>query len=152
MLVVIIILDLALMGGATYVLLDRIQTSGKPGSNSKVTEAPAAPAPPLPQQQAPVNAPPVPPPELPKTEIKRRILFSVRAAKARRVQIVGDFTQWKPESLSKGRNHIWSAVIPLSPGVYTYNYVINQKRKIKDPNNPHTTADGKSVLTVKGNQ
>ncbi len=142
-LAVIIIIDLAVMSGAAYVLLNRL-----PGDKSKpdikTVEVPALPKALEPDKTSPLSGPP-------KSEVKRRILFSVRVAKAKRVQITGDFTDWKPESLRRGKNNVWSIVMPLSPGVYAYNFIVNGKRKIKDPNNPRATPDGKSILTVKGN-
>jgi hypothetical protein len=77
---------------------------------------------------------------------KRRILFSLPRPNAKSVTIVGDFNNWQPDVMEKhGRK--WERVVLLEPGSYSYMFVVDKKR-IRDPNNK-TTADGKSVITVK---
>ena len=149
----IIATDLMVIGGASFVLMNRLQKVDIPASapeeNSSENRTQPVPmatpeAPSQPQALPPQAATPPP-------EIKRRILFKIKVPNAKEVQISGDFNDWKPEDLAQGDKHIWTLTIPISPGVYTYNYIIDGQRKVKDPNNPRATPDRKSILTVKGN-
>jgi hypothetical protein len=140
----IIAADLTVIGGASFVLMNRLQEANiaslptEAGTRRVAEEVPAA--------ERPVATPsPAPPPE-----IKHRILFQIKAPKARRVQIIGDFTDEMPQDMKKDNKKVWTITLSLSPGVYTYNYVIDGKRKIRDPNNVRATPDHKSILTVKG--
>ncbi len=136
MLTFIIAADLTVIGGASFVLMNRLQEANI--ASLPVREAAAAP--PSPPADLPVNPP----------EIKRHILFRIKVPKAKRVQIIGDFTDELPRDLAKNDQQTWTITLPISPGVYTYNYVINGQRKIRDPNNARATPDHKSILTVKG--
>jgi hypothetical protein len=78
----------------------------------------------------------------------RRIRFTYRNSKSKHVEIIGDFNKWQPQSLSKGKNFEWYATFPLRPGEYTYNFIVDGK-VIRDPNNPRTASEGRSLLTVK---
>lgn len=77
----------------------------------------------------------------------RRILFTYRNSKPRRVEIIGAFNNWTPEPLRRGANHVWSISIPLAPGDYTYAYLVDGN-VVRDPNNARTS-EGRSLLTVK---
>ena len=48
----------------------------------------------------------------------------------------------------------WTLLYTLPPGVYEYKFVINDKKWIADPRNPHTVPDGfdgvNSVVRVPG--
>ena len=142
----IIAVDLAVIGGASFVLMNRLQSVDFPQT---AAQKPASPRPdPLTVPATPAQ--PLPAPAAP-AEIKRRILFKIKIPNAKKVQIMGDFTDWKPQNLSEDDKKFWTVTIPISPGVYSYNYVIDGQRKVKDPNNPRATPDRKSILTVKGN-
>jgi 1,4-alpha-glucan branching enzyme len=75
-------------------------------------------------------------------------MFSFRHSKPSRVEIVGSFNNWEPVPLVKGENHTWSVSLSLTPGEYTYNFVADGK-VIRDPNNPRTAPEGRSLLVVK---
>lgn len=78
----------------------------------------------------------------------RRIRFSYRNSKPLRVEIIGDFNKWQPQAMTRGKNFEWYATFPLRPGEYTYNFIVDGK-VIRDPNNPRTASEGRSLLTVK---
>ncbi|HLD29452.1 MAG TPA: glycogen-binding domain-containing protein, partial [bacterium] len=65
---------------------------------------------------------------------KRNIGFSFRHSKAKKVQIIGDFNNWVPQPLKKGKNYIWKITLRLAPGEYAYNFVVDGK-PIRDPYN-----------------
>jgi hypothetical protein len=77
----------------------------------------------------------------------RNIMFSFRHSKPARVEVIGSFTNWDPRPLVKGKNHTWTASFPLAPGEYTYNFIVDG-RVIRDPNNPRTAPEGRSLLVV----
>ena len=53
--------------------------------------------------------------------------FSFRAPEASSVQLVGDFTQWQasPISLQKDADGVWRKVVPLSPGMHHYRFLVD---------------------------
>ncbi|MHB9154819.1 MAG: glycogen-binding domain-containing protein, partial [Endomicrobiales bacterium] len=64
----------------------------------------------------------------------RNMGFTYRNSRSRRVEIIGDFNEWVPESMAKGSDHQWSITLALPPGEYAYNFVVDGK-PIRDPNN-----------------
>jgi len=78
----------------------------------------------------------------------RSVLFTYRNSKPRAVELIGSFNNWTPQPLAKGKNFMWTAAVPLAPGEYTYNYLVDGKA-IRDPNNPRTATEGRSLLIVK---
>lgn len=78
----------------------------------------------------------------------RNILFSYRNSKPGRVEIIGSFNDWTPQPMRKGKNHTWTASFTLPPGDHTYNYIADGK-VLRDPNNPRTAPEGRSLLTIK---
>jgi hypothetical protein len=60
------------------------------------------------------------------------VYFSKTAAA---VSVVGSFNEWKEEVplQSRGDNGYWIAQIPVSPGEYTYSFLIDGKTRIADP-------------------
>jgi len=69
----------------------------------------------------------------------RSILFTVRAAGARYVQIAGDFTHWVPEELvpSVKAGGLWRKLYHLQPGIYKYKFIIDGEW-MTDPQNPRS--------------
>ena len=67
------------------------------------------------------------------------IRFHIHAPKAKTVQVVGDFNNWK---LSKGATLDtdgqggWFKVLHLKPGAYQYRFVVDGRWR-DDPNNPN---------------
>lgn len=141
----LLLADLFVMAGAVFVLADRYQLmKGRaagvtpPVSAEAPADAPAEPqAPAAPARAASAAAKGV-----------RHILFSYRNSKPARVEVVGSFNGWEPLALKKGKNHTWTVSVPLEPGDHTYNYLVDGKA-IRDPNNPRTAPEGRSLLTVK---
>lgn len=94
---------------------------------------------------APAPAPPPPPAAGPR---KRNVLFSYRSSRPQKVDLVGSFNDWSPAPMAKGENHTWSITLSLDPGEYTYNFLVDG-RPVRDPNNPRTAPEGRSLLVLK---
>jgi 1,4-alpha-glucan branching enzyme len=83
--------------------------------------------------------------------------FSIKAAGAATVMLVGDFTHWQknPISLRKGADGIWRVTVPLDPGEYHYRFLVDGEWR-DDPEcalrvpNPFGSQD--SVAVVRGAQ
>jgi len=67
------------------------------------------------------------------------VTFQIDSPQAKVVQIVGDFTKWKPVPLKK-KNGLWIINLELKPGKYRYFYLIDgtpyidpQKDVYEDP-------------------
>lgn len=88
---------------------------------------------------------PVPP--APEGEPKVNRTFSFRHPTATSVQLVGDFNQWTPQEFQKGADGRWTFSIPLAPGNYSYNLVVDGN-VIRDRNQRRTDEKGRSLLTV----
>jgi hypothetical protein len=68
--------------------------------------------------------------------------FQLEAPAASEVRLAGDFTDWQPtHSLSRSESGTWSVVIPLSPGVHEYAFVVDGRDWRPDPLAP-AVADG----------
>lgn len=67
---------------------------------------------------------------------KNYIYFPVKLevfeVKAREVEVMGDFTNWKPVKL-KNKNGLWKAKFYLKPGIYRYVYIIDQSSYFLEP-------------------
>jgi len=89
-------------------------------------------------------------PPKPPVIAKQQITFKIREARAKKVQIMGDFTDWKPVDLTPGNDKVWTYSLSLPAGEYRYNFLVDDSHAIKDPNNPKATSDGNnSILNVK---
>ncbi|OIO74712.1 MAG: hypothetical protein AUJ85_04950 [Elusimicrobia bacterium CG1_02_37_114] len=80
----------------------------------------------------------------------RNILFQYKSSKANKVAIIGDFNKWDPQPMTRGTDNLWKIAIRLSPGKYTYNYLVDG-RLILDPNNrnvPVSNARGFKSSTI----
>jgi len=67
--------------------------------------------------------------------------FVCRAPQAKRVQVAGDFNQWKPvdgesDMQPTGEPGVWQKEVPLRPGRYAYRLVVDG-RWMSDPANPY---------------
>jgi hypothetical protein len=70
------------------------------------------------------------------------VQFRLGAADAEQVALVGDFTEWQARhQLDEIAPGVWSIVIPLEPGVYEYQFVIDGEKWMVDPLAP-AVADG----------
>lgn len=66
----------------------------------------------------------------------RRVTFSLTAAAAEEVYLVGDFNGWdeKKHPMKKDKNGKWKKDIVIPPGMYEYKYIVDGKWQI-DPAN-----------------
>ncbi|MCB4757362.1 MAG: glycogen-binding domain-containing protein [Elusimicrobia bacterium] len=159
----IMLADIFVMGGAFFVMVDRYRlhtTITPPALSAGIPAKTFSPIQPEPAKKVPAATPFPDTAEQPaapsiaqkvldsKPGIPRRILFTYRNSKPKGVEIVGSFNNWKPLRMKKGANYIWSTMIPLEPGDYTYNYLVDGK-VVRDPNNPRTAPEGRSLITVK---
>lgn len=63
------------------------------------------------------------------------VQFRVEAPQAHDVAIAGTFTGWKPaDVLKETAPGVWTALIPLRPGVHDYAFVVDGKEWIPDAN------------------
>lgn len=63
------------------------------------------------------------------------VQFRLEAPEAQEVAIAGTFTGWKPaDVLKETAPGVWTALIPLRPGVHDYAFVVDGKEWIPDPN------------------
>lgn len=73
---------------------------------------------------------------------------------ASEVCVTGSFNNWEPSATPMKREEAgtWKVIILLHPGRYPYNFLINRKTRITDPENPLTEPDGfgghNSILVV----
>ncbi len=111
------------------------------GTGWPAAASPAAPATP---GRPPVRSP-APSPDPGAT---RNIRFTFRDSRPAKVELVGNFNNWTPEAMTKGDNFVWDVSVPLKPGEYTYNFLVDGKPS-RDPNNPRTAPEGRSLLVVK---
>ncbi len=171
-LLAVIFADIFIMLGATFILWDRVElaqahlpnlpVAAVPMQNPAASAAMQATQPALQSEVPsmgesafdpsglPAESPaslaasvPEPPPMA-----TRRIRFSYRNSIPSRVEIIGDFNKWQPQPMTRGKNFEWYVAIPLRPGEYTYNFIVDGK-VIRDPNNPRTASEGRSLLNVK---
>jgi len=87
----------------------------------------------------------------------KRIRFTIDAPGAKKVMLVGDFTNWearaRPMRRAKSAGSTFSATVSLAPGAYQYKFIVD-KHWLEDPKahesvpNPFGTQN--SVLRVSG--
>jgi hypothetical protein len=65
------------------------------------------------------------------------VQFRLEAPEASRVTLAGSFTDWQPlHDLHQTAPGVWSVMVPLTPGVYDYTFVIDGSDWIPDPHAP----------------
>lgn len=68
---------------------------------------------------------------------KLYVQFRLEAPGASTVAVSGSFTGWKPDyELTEVAPGVWSIMVPLSPGVYDYNFVVDGQQMVVDPYAP----------------
>jgi hypothetical protein len=89
----------------------------------------------------------------------QQVQFVLVAPGAKSVALVGDFNDWNSTAtpLAAVRaGGVWTITVPLPPGRYTYNFVVDGSRVMPDPAAPKAPADDfgtpASVVTVAGAQ
>jgi hypothetical protein len=85
----------------------------------------------------------------------QQVQFVLVAPAARSVALVGDFNDWNATPLVPVREGgVWTVTVPLAPGKYTYNFVVDGSRMMPDPAAPEAPADDfgspASIVTVAG--
>jgi hypothetical protein len=117
-----------------------------PAPHTPATVNPQATAAPSPSERAKEDM------EQPANAMPRNIGFVFRHSKARKVEIIGDFNGWAPKPMIKGKDFRWTISLPIPPGEYAYNFVVDGK-PIRDPNNQKVCDVGRgfpnSMLKVK---
>jgi hypothetical protein len=96
----------------------------------------------------------------PRTTQQPYVHFVFVAPNAKSVSVVGDFNDWKinetPLRPVQNTQGVWSVSVPLSPGRYTYTFVVDGETWVADPSAPPALEDDfgtpKSVVTVGGTQ
>ncbi|HVO32832.1 MAG TPA: hypothetical protein VMU17_02885 [Elusimicrobiota bacterium] len=80
------------------------------------------------------------------------VMFQYKNRWAQKVEIIGDFNDWKPERMLRDRSGMWLSVKDLPAGKFRYNFVVDGKKEIKDPWNknvdPDSRARGSSLVAV----
>ena len=65
------------------------------------------------------------------------VQFRLEAPQARQVSLAGTFTDWQPTlELRQTEPGVWSALVPLQPGVHDYVFVVDGSRWVPDPHAP----------------
>ncbi len=63
------------------------------------------------------------------------------------VYVTGSFTDWAPDPGSGAhvmslQGNVWTATVPLDPGVHLYKFIVDGSNWISDPDNPSCVDDG----------
>jgi hypothetical protein len=68
----------------------------------------------------------------------KQIEFTLKSPSARSVKLAGDFTNWEksPVDMMHLQDGVWSTVIPLAPGLYSYRFIVDGKW-CDDPHSNH---------------
>jgi hypothetical protein len=62
------------------------------------------------------------------------IQFRLDAPNAQQVSLAGDFTGWQPQyAMTRSDNGAWTIVVPMSPGVHEYAFIIDGEEWVADP-------------------
>ena len=65
------------------------------------------------------------------------VQFRLEAPEASRVTLAGSFNEWQPTyELREAAPGVWTALVPLDPGVYDYTFVVDGERWVPDPYAP----------------
>ena len=84
--------------------------------------------------QAGVSAPPV---AAAPSGQRIYVQFRLDAAEAQQVELAGSFTDWQPSyPLQRAADGVWTVVLPITPGVHDYSFVIDGERWVPDPYAP----------------
>lgn len=62
------------------------------------------------------------------------VQFRFEAADASNVELAGSFTDWQPSyELEETAPGVWSILVPLTPGVHDYTFIVDGERWVIDP-------------------
>jgi hypothetical protein len=63
--------------------------------------------------------------------------FRLEAPKAQTVAVAGDFNNWSPvHAMKRSEPGVWTIVIPLTPGVHDYSFIVDGEKWVPDPTAP----------------
>lgn len=77
-------------------------------------------------------------------QVKEGVVFSYYDPIAKSVQLVGDFSKWKPVEdlmVQEKENKIWKGIIHLEPGKHQYKFIVDGEWRIDPYNSKVTTSD-----------
>lgn len=93
----------------------------------------------------------------PKVQVIREVRIYFYYPNAARVAVTGDFNGWKKDGAPlkpTGKVGLWETTLRLSPGAYSYNFIVDGNFLLPDPNAPDQMPDGyggtNSILLIKG--
>ena len=70
------------------------------------------------------------------------VQFRLESPQAQQVALAGTFTGWQPTlQLEETEPGVWSALVPLKPGVHDYVFVVDGERWVPDPHAPQQVDD-----------
>jgi hypothetical protein len=77
-------------------------------------------------------------PNGPGPDAVKKVEFRLDQRSARSVKLAGDFTQWEkhPVEMMHCEDGVWSTVVPLSPGLYSYRFIVDGQW-CNDPRSGH---------------
>ena len=84
---------------------------------------------------------------------KQKVIFSIEAAEAKKVILMGDFNNWDPKThpMKKDGNGVWKKTLMLPPNKYEYKFLIDGDWK-EDPRNdqecPNCFGTVNSIFTL----
>lgn len=84
---------------------------------------------------------------------RRRVTFSMEAAGAREVFLMGDFNNWNPKShpMKSDQSGIWSKTVMLPAGTYEYKFLVDGNWQLDFRNNqtcPNCFGTQNSILNL----
>jgi 1,4-alpha-glucan branching enzyme len=87
---------------------------------------------------------------------KRNVTFKVRAPRAKKVQLAGEFNDWDPNihPMERDEDGFWKVRLRLAPGRYEYKLIVDGRwwediRKADSPLNPFGTRNRLLVVPQK---
>jgi hypothetical protein len=113
---------------ATLTAIVAVSVWGKGARTPDVASIPAAEMPLVPVVNAPASEYAV-----------TNYTFLLASASAKKVVIVGDFNDWGAEGTPMARaskDGVWSVTLPLRPGRYAYQFVVDDSLRLTDPRVP----------------
>jgi hypothetical protein len=72
------------------------------------------------------------------------VTFALNAPQAQQVVVAGDFNRWNAGEckLSRASDGRWTITLALQPGAYQYQFIVDGRQWMADPDNPITVPDG----------
>jgi 1,4-alpha-glucan branching enzyme len=94
------------------------------------------------------------PPETSKRRIyRRRVIFSLKAARAKKVSLLGDFNNWDAAAtpMKRDKDGIWKSTLILLPGRYEFKFLVDGKWREAsnaEPSAPNVFGTLNNVLVI----